>query len=111
LQALKAHAFADPLAEPGLADLTAHVDFAALARAATSAGAAVHGPVTQGRFLQRLGIEERSEALRKRASDAQAKAIDAAVARLTGTDAQGMGDLFKVIAVAHPQLRQPAGFA
>ena len=48
LQALRGHGAADPLAEPGTADLTAHVDFAALAAAARAAGAAVHGPLPQG---------------------------------------------------------------
>ena len=48
LQAVARHAYVDPLAEPGEADLTAHVDFAALARAARAAGAKVMGPVTQG---------------------------------------------------------------
>ena len=54
LQAVRDHAFADPLAEPGEADLTAHVDFAALAaRRATSTARASHGPVAQGEFLRR----------------------------------------------------------
>ena len=55
-QAVKEHAFADPLAEPGQADLTCHVDFAALARAARSRGAVTYGPVTQSRFLTALGF-------------------------------------------------------
>ncbi|MCX7931667.1 MAG: SAM-dependent methyltransferase, partial [Rhodovarius sp.] len=63
LQAVRHHAPADPLAEPGSADLTAHVDFAALARAARAAGAAVHGPLPQGLFLQRLHIVTRAAML------------------------------------------------
>ena len=54
---MRGHRFVDPLATPGEADLTAHVDFAALARAAQAAGAAVHGPVTQGdSSCEQLGI-------------------------------------------------------
>jgi NADH dehydrogenase [ubiquinone] 1 alpha subcomplex assembly factor 7 len=60
LQALKEHRYHDPLIEPGCADLTAHVDFAALAAAALAAGAAAHGPTTQADFLQSLGIELRA---------------------------------------------------
>jgi NADH dehydrogenase [ubiquinone] 1 alpha subcomplex assembly factor 7 len=56
-QAIARHNFTDPLKAPGLADVTAHVDFQALARAADDLGARVHGPVTQGEFLTRLGIE------------------------------------------------------
>ena len=44
LQAIGRHAFADPLATPGELDLTAHVDFEALMRAAASTGAAAFGP-------------------------------------------------------------------
>ena len=54
-QALRHHAFADPLQNPGEADLTAHVDFEALAQVARAEGATVHGPVTQGEFLIALG--------------------------------------------------------
>jgi SAM-dependent MidA family methyltransferase len=100
LQALKAHAFADPLSEPGEADLTAHVDFHRLARAAASAGAAVHGPLSQGDFLRALGIEVRALALKARASPEQAQAVETGLRRLT--DPEGMGELFKVLAVSHP---------
>ncbi len=63
LQAVKAHRYHDALEAPGEADLTAHVDFAALARAAGGAGARVHGPVAQGRFLSALGIDARAAKL------------------------------------------------
>ena len=56
LQALAGGAFADPLAAPGAADLTAHVDFGALARAAEAAGARAWPPLAQGVFLERLEI-------------------------------------------------------
>src|SRR6202012_3370808 len=67
-QAIARHSFADPLKNPGQADVTAHVDFQALARAAEDLGALVHGPVTQGEFLQRLGIETRAVTLMAKAS-------------------------------------------
>ncbi len=76
LQAVQAHRFVEPLAEPGNADLTTHVDFSALARSARQAGALVHGPVPQGAFLQMLGIEARAEILGKQASPAQTEAIE-----------------------------------
>ena len=101
LQAVRRHAFADPLAEPGEADLTAHVDFAALARAARRAGAAVHGPVPQGDFLRALGIEARAARLRA-ADPSAAGAVDLALDRLAGPD--GMGTLFKAMAIAHPSV-------
>jgi SAM-dependent MidA family methyltransferase len=111
LQAVRRHAFADPLAEPGEADLTVHVDFAKLAAAAKAAGAAVHGPVAQGGFLRRLGIETRAAVLKRRATPAQAQAIDGALARLTGPGPDGMGELFRALCIADPALPRPPGFA
>lgn len=105
LQALRDNARADPLASPGEADLTAHVDFGALARAATRA--AVHGPLPMGLFLQRLGLMARS-AMLARAAPAQAGSILAAAQRLVAPE--GMGRLFKAMALAHPALPTPAGF-
>lgn len=116
LQALKAHAPTDPLREPGEADLTAHVDFAALARAAVAAGASVYGPVTQGTFLARLGLFQRAAVLKRTADAAQSAAIDTALARLAlpgpaaGPDAS-MAELFKVLAVTSPGMAAPPGFA
>ena len=109
LQALRAHAYADPLAEPGEADLTTHVDFAALGRAAATAGAKVHGPVAQGDFLLRLGIDARARALKRRADARQADAIDAALARLTAPDSS-MATLFKALAVTREDGPVPPGF-
>jgi len=109
LQALRRHAKVDPLADPGEADLTAHVDFDMLARAAREAGAAVRGPVGQGAFLRALGIEARAAALSKSANDAQRADIAAALHRLTAPDR--MGSLFKMIALLDPRLPAPPGFA
>jgi SAM-dependent MidA family methyltransferase len=113
LQAVKGHAYADPLAEPGEADLTAHVDFAALARAAQAKGAKIHGPVTQGRFLEQLGIFRRAETLSRNATPRQRADIEAALERLAGAgDARRrMGELFKVMAVTHPAMPDLPGFA
>jgi len=111
LQAVKAHAFADPLAEPGEADLTTHVDFSALGRAARAANARTHGPVEQREFLAELGIDHRAEALKKRATPEQAENIDAALARLTEPGETGMGELFKVLAVTRRALPSLPGFS
>jgi len=108
LQALKAHQYCDPLAEPGEADVTAHVDFAALARACEGAGARVHGPVTQGEFLKGLGILERAARLKRGAAPQAAQDVDRALHRLTSGDE--MGDLFKAMAITSPQAHTPAGF-
>jgi NADH dehydrogenase [ubiquinone] 1 alpha subcomplex assembly factor 7 len=108
LQAVRRHAKHDVLGEPGSADLTAHVDFATLARAATEAGARAFGPIDQGELLEALGIGARAEALRGGATPTQAAAVDAAQHRLT--DASEMGTLFKALALSHPGLGAPAGF-
>ena len=108
LQAMKRHRRHDALDEPGSADLTAHVDFSALASAARHEGAHVFGPVPQGRFLRALGIDARAARLRQNASADQAADIDAALRRLTG--AHGMGELFKALALTHPALDTPPGF-
>ena len=108
LQAVCGHAFAPVLAQPGEQDLTAHLDFEAVARAATDLGAAVTPVVTQGEWLKRLGIEARAEAL-ARANPARAHEIGGALHRLTG--AEEMGELFKVIAIHSPTWPEPAGFA
>src|SRR5690606_22611219 len=64
LQAVRRHGFVDPLTDPGGADLTAHVDFRAVAEAGRQSGAASWGPVGQGAFLLALGIAERAAALK-----------------------------------------------
>jgi SAM-dependent MidA family methyltransferase len=110
LQAVKRHAFVDPLAEPGEADLTAHVDFPALAAATRGTGAAIHGPITQAHFLAALGIAARATRLKQKADARQGADIDAAVARLAGTGERDMGMLFKVMAIAHPALSPLPGF-
>jgi SAM-dependent MidA family methyltransferase len=110
LQSVNDHAFADPLLAPGMADITAHVDFGMFGQAAESMGAAVQGPVTQAQFLRDLGIEARADALRSGASAEQAENITAAVARLTESGPTGMGDMFKVLAICSPKLGPLPGF-
>jgi NADH dehydrogenase [ubiquinone] 1 alpha subcomplex assembly factor 7 len=114
LQATKRHRFADPLRDPGEADLSAHVDFCGLSRAARAAGAEVHGPIPQGEWLARLGIHERAAKLRRYAGCDQRAAIDAAVLRLAGGShrpgATDMARLFKALAVTQPELGVPPGF-
>ena len=99
-QAIARHSFADPLKNPGQADVTAHVDFQALdARGAEDLGARVHGPVTQGEFLKRLGIETRAVTLMGKTtaevsediSSAPLKAADRQRPRRHGLDVQGDG--------------------
>lgn len=109
LQALKNHQPINPLQEPGEADVTTHVDFHRLAQAAAAKGARVHGIVSQGDFLQTLGIEARAEALKARATPAQAADIDRALARLTERGPTGMGELFKVLAVTHEAIQAVPG--
>jgi len=109
LQAVRSHRYADVLRIPGEVDLTAHVDFAALAMAATTVGATAWGPVDQGDFLRRLGIEARAETLAASATAAQRRDIAAALERLI--DAAQMGTLFKVLAIGARGAPPPAGFS
>lgn len=105
LQAVRGHRGAGLLDRPGETDLSAHVDFAALADAA---GTPTFGPVAQGDFLQRLGIASRAEILKRRATPEQRHAIDAALSRLIAPDQ--MGTLFRVLAVGDDRSAVPAGF-
>jgi NADH dehydrogenase [ubiquinone] 1 alpha subcomplex assembly factor 7 len=109
LQAVAGHSFADPLRAPGDSDLTAHVDFMALAQSAETIGARVHGPVSQRDFLRRLGIDKRAEMLKLHAPD-KAADIDHALSRLTAGGPRGMGELFKALAIADPKLGSLPGF-
>ena len=107
LQAVKRHGFAPILANPGEQDLTAHVDFEAVATAAQKAGAEPTAVITQGEWLIRLGIEARAQSL-SRANPERLEEIEAALDRLTSREQ--MGTLFKVIAVRSPDWPAPAGF-
>jgi SAM-dependent MidA family methyltransferase len=107
LQALHRHRFADPFEAPGEQDLTAHVDFAALAEAARAEGAAAHAMTTQGALLEALGIRARATGLARTAPNRQSE-IEAAWRRLCAPDE--MGTLFKALAVTAPGWPVPGGF-
>ena len=104
LQALAAHTKVEPLADPGGADLTAHVGFPALIAAARAEGANA-GLLTQGAFLRGLGIEARAAALAAARPD-RAATLARQLERLTG--AQQMGELFKALAIWHGAAPPPA---
>jgi SAM-dependent MidA family methyltransferase len=106
LQAVSGHAFADPWQEPGSRDLTAHVDFESLARAAAAEGVRVAGPRAQGEWLEAMGIGLRAEALARSAPE-RAEEIEAARERLVAREQ--MGALFKVLALVSPEWPEPAG--
>ena len=109
LQAVRGHRGANILDRPGEADLSAHVDFAALTVAATDSQARAFGPTGQGDFLRRLGIAHRAETLKAAAATGQRAAIDAALTRLIAPDQ--MGTLFRVLAVGDDRSAAPAGFS
>jgi len=106
-QALENHAYADPFANPGHADLTAHVDFEALAQAAPALN---HSALTpQGDLLKALGIDARAARLAQGMADSARESHLAAYHRLT--DATEMGTLFKALAFVAPGTSLPPGFA
>ena len=92
---------------PGTRDLTAHVDFAALADAARGEGVGIFGPVTQGEWLDAMGLGLRAASLAKAAPE-RAGEIAAARERLAGPGQ--MGRLFKAMALIAPAWPEPAGF-
>ncbi|WP_265528611.1 class I SAM-dependent methyltransferase [Sphingomicrobium marinum] len=106
LQAVRRHTKVGPLAFPGTSDLTTHVDFAALAAAAKRGGAKVTRVITQGTWLETLGLGPRAVALAGRNPD---RADDIAAQRKRLASEEGMGTLFKVMAVHHPDWPAPAG--
>ncbi|MBN8982552.1 MAG: SAM-dependent methyltransferase [Rhizobiales bacterium] len=110
-QAVARHNFVSPLKNPGEADITAHVDFEALAKAAEAIGARAHGPVEQGAFLNKLGIEQRALTLMKSSSHEESVLVASALKRLTGKGRNGMGQLFKVLGISHPSLETLAALS
>jgi SAM-dependent MidA family methyltransferase len=107
LQAVRDHEFVPVLESPGEEDLTAHVDFEAIAGAAMDLGARVTPVISQGEWLLRIGIEARAGALSS-ANPERSDEIKAALARLT--QSEEMGSLFKIIALHSPEWPAPAGF-
>jgi NADH dehydrogenase [ubiquinone] 1 alpha subcomplex assembly factor 7 len=107
VQAVENHLPVDVLASPGTADISAHVDFAAIAESARRGGGKSWGPRGQGDFLRAIGIDLRAHSLAA-ADPERASTIRAAVARLTAPHA--MGTLFKVMAIVPSDAPQPPGF-
>ena len=108
LQSVSRHGFADPWQSPGERDLTAHVDFEALAEAARREDVRIAGPRTQGEWLVAMGLDLRALALARSAPE-RAADIESARDRLAAPDQ--MGDLFKVMAILSPDWPEPAGLA
>ncbi len=103
LQALQNHSTANPFANAGNADLTAHVDFEAIAKAAKT-----HTKLTpQGVFLERLGITSRAQTLAKGLTDTALEAHISAHRRLAHPIE--MGGLFKVIGLYPSTGKPPPG--
>jgi len=92
------YAHGDPFSYPGLQDITAHVDFSALAEAGAESGFQVAGFSSQAGFLLSLGLLERAEAM----SDAMAAARQVKYLTLPSE----MGELFKVMALSRG-IKQP----
>ncbi len=108
LQALKEHHYHDVLQEPGEADITAHVDFDALASAAQLAGAASFGALSQGKFLLQIGASQRLMNLCASASEPQKQELMSGFERLIAHEQ--MGELFKVLAILPAGSAKPEGF-
>ena len=109
LQAVSGHAFADPLDRRRARPISPRMwTFRRWRRPPKACGARVHGPLGQGEFLRRLGIEQRAAALKAGAPPEYAAAIEAALARLTNEDRTGMGRMIKAFAAGRPQARGPA---
>ena len=106
LQAIKGHQYHNVLADQGEADVTAHVDFAALA--AVCGAVRVSGPVTQGAFLGALGIEARAAQLSANATPRQTGDILEGLKRLIAP--AEMGTLFKAMALTNKRQPAPEGF-
>nr|WP_299505822.1 class I SAM-dependent methyltransferase [uncultured Rhizobium sp.] len=104
LQAVLDHRYDPPLAHPGRADLTSHVDFEVLAAVARASALHVNGMLDQATFLLKLGIAERAGGLGHGKDELTQQAIRAVVDRLVGTAKGEMGSLFKLLAVSSPQV-------
>lgn len=116
LRGIRGHQRVSPLSSPGLVDLSADVDFVALAEAAIGAspGVEVHGPVEQGMFLLSMGIKERAEALIKGLKNDEDKRnrVESSWKRLVDRHRNGMGRVYKAMAIVPESggARRPAGF-
>ena len=109
LQAVAAHKPVDLFYQPGNADISHWVDFAALRRATVSAGARFIGPVTQANFLMSIGLRERAENAARLCDADGRRALYAAVDRLVG--AHHMGTAFNVGLIVPAGDGVPIGFS
>ena len=107
LQAVSGHRYLPTLVNAGEQDLTSHVDFQAIGRVALDEGAMITRTVTQGRWLERLGIRVRAAALGS-AHPERAQEVEIALDRLCHEEQ--MGQLFKVMGVHSPEWPMPVGF-
>ncbi|KAL1642470.1 hypothetical protein SLS61_009684 [Didymella pomorum] len=117
LRGIRHHKAVSPFVAPGLVDLSADVDFLALAESALDAsdGVEVHGPVDQSFFLETMGIKERADRLLKNAKDEETrKRLEIGWKRLVDRGPNGMGKLYKALAIlpykAEGKVRRPVGF-
>ena len=115
LRGIRAHRRVSPFVNPGEVDISADVDFTALAEAAIDAseGIEVYGPVTQGGWLSQMGIRERAEQLLAMVKDeSKRKEMDLGWKRLVETGPGGMGNIYKVLAIVPESggRRPPVGF-
>ena len=101
-QALAHHAYVDPLANAGEADLTSHVDFQKLGESAEAGGAMIGPVITQRDLLLRLGLEPRMQQLTRGNPDRSYDITKACLRLIDHTTPQAMGQLFKALAIAHP---------
>jgi SAM-dependent MidA family methyltransferase len=108
LQAVGRHVYEDPLARPGEADLSAHVEFGAFLESGRRAGLEPYGSIPQAQLLASLGIAERAERLMHSAPPRILNEIETAIARLI--DPRGMGGRFRAAALLTPGLPAPPGF-
>ena len=105
LRAYKKHNQVSLYSEPGMVDITADVDFSLCKKTAEKSGVKVHGSITQGEFLMRMGILERVQALIELDSttDEEAGEMVASFRRLVGDGEGGLGKRFKVMALTDPE--------
>ena len=104
LQAVLRHEYDPPLAHPGEADLTSHVDFEDLARIARACTIQINGCLHQGDFLYGLGLADRARALANGKSESEQRAIAVSANRLAAAGEGNMGELFKVLVVSSPSV-------
>ncbi|RKF63028.1 Protein arginine methyltransferase NDUFAF7, mitochondrial [Erysiphe neolycopersici] len=116
LRGICGHKRVSPFSSPGLVDLSADVDFFALAEAALAAspGVEVYGPVEQASFLLSMGIRERAEMLLNKAGDDNEtkKRVKSSWERLVDRGVGGMGKIYKAMAIVplSKNIRRPVGF-